>query len=342
MMSCTRRLLWVGLIGLVGCSGTDEVDGSAADGGDLVADSAVAMGDGSSMADQGTNDPGMLEYTPCAEADRVGSLEITLEDGFTSVQGQIYNGVVPGYIQMVSASEGTCRLLRPRSLRCEPSCEVGTTCGEDGACVPQPEAVSVGSISVTGLAEPVELMAGPPVFYYTHRGSLPHPAFGLGDVISMSATGADEVMAFELQGRGIESLIIQDEALPLEEGTASTIRWTAPSEASEAMVHLVLSIANHGGTPGQIDCEVPDTGEFTFPMALTDALLNLGYSGFPAVWLTRRTVDSVPTSLGCVQFVVQSNAALDISIPGLISCSSDQDCPEGQSCGPELTCGDAI
>jgi hypothetical protein len=106
------------------------------------------------------------------------------------------------------------------------------------------------------------------------------------------------------------------------------------------MMHLVLSIANHGGTPGQIECEVPDTGEFTFPLSLTDALLTLGYSGFPAVWLTRRTATSVENQLGCIQFIVQSKAGLDIAIPGLTSCSDDTDCPDGQGCGPDLTCGE--
>ena len=338
-MRRVQDLIYVGLmLTMMGCT---ESDTSTESDAEMMSDE---MGMGATEADGGGADRGVtgpLMYRPCDVADHVGGIEITLEDEFTSVQGQIYNGVVPAYIPMVAQSEGTCRLLRPRALRCEPRCEVGLTCGEDGTCRPQPEAVSVGTITVDGLTAPVELSAGPPVFFYSHRGDLPHPAFGLGDRVSLSASGTDEVMAFALEGRGVEALEIQSEALPLEMGTPSVLSWTAPTDDSDAMIHLVLSIANHGGTPGQIDCEVPDTGEFTFPVALTDAILNLGYSGFPAVWLTRRTVDSVSTSLGCVELVVQSNSALDIAIPGLTSCSVDEDCPDGQTCGPDLTCGDA-
>jgi hypothetical protein len=267
-------------------------------------------------------------------------LEITLDDGFTSVQGQIYNRVNPGHVPMVTASEAPCRFLRPKTLICEPRCEVGTTCGDQGQCQAQPEALSIGTITIDGLTDAVEMTAGPPVFYYSHRGQLTHPAFEPGTAISMHATGENGIEGFSLRGRGLEPLEIQETPLALKVGVPSTLRWTAPSSTSTTMVHLVLSIANHGGTPGQIDCEVADTGEFTFPLALTDALLTLGYSGFPAVWLTRRTATSVDNELGCIQFVVQSNAGLDITIPGLTSCSDDTDCPDGQTCGPDLACSE--
>ena len=73
---------------------------------------------------------------------------------------------------------------------------------------------------------------------------------------------------------------------------------------------------------------------------LTDQLLALGASGFPRVVLVRETVDSLVTAVGCVEFRVQSAAVLDVEIPGLISCSFDEDCPEGQICRPDLTCGE--
>ncbi|MEZ4471162.1 MAG: hypothetical protein R3F60_10255 [bacterium] len=50
--------------------------------------------------------------------------------------------------------------------------------------------------------------------------------------------------------------------------------------------------------------------------------------------LTRRTVDAVDTAVGCVDFEVRSAAVLDVAIPGLISCSFDEDCPPGRSVGP--------
>lgn len=328
----------------VGCSASDNSSNSPtsiSDGGSDMGKGTVDATTGDAMMpspDEGA--PGPLGYAPCDTATRVGSLEITLDDGFTSVQGQIYNGINPGHVPMVTASEGPCRFLRPKTLICEPRCEVGTTCGDQGQCQAQPEALSIGTITIDGLTDAVEMTAGPPVFYYSHRGQLTHPAFNPGEAISMHATGVDSIEGFSLRGRGLEPLEIQETPLALKVGVPSTLRWTAPSSTSTTMVHLVLSIANHGGTPGQIDCEVADTGEFTFPLALTDALLALGYSGFPAVWLTRRTATSVDNELGCIQFVVQSNAGLDITIPGLTSCSDDTDCPDGQTCGPDLACSE--
>ena len=340
-MSTSHRLtLLFSLITCWGCAdeGTQSADASDAYQGDSSASTPDAGITDAAMSGD-TDAAGLLQYQPCDLSNRLGGIEVTLDEGFTSVQGQIYNGVVPAYIPMVTQTDGLCRLLRPRGLRCEPRCEVGTTCGEDGQCQPQPEAVSVGDVTITGLTAPVELNAGPPVFFYSHRGDLPHPAFGPGDPIGFAASGDGAVMSFNLRGQGIEPLVIQSAPLDVSMGNPATVRWTSPTGDTEAKIHLVLSIANHGGTPGQIDCEVPDVGEFTFPVSLTDALLNLGYSGFPAVWLTRRTVDSTTTSLGCVEFIVQSKATLDISIPGLTSCSDDTDCPDGQTCGPDLACG---
>jgi hypothetical protein len=100
-----------------------------------------------------------------------------------------------------------------------------------------------------------------------------------------------------------------------------------------------LNIARHGGTPGWIECLVEDTGEVQIPSELINALLARGFSGYPALIITRHQVDSTATEAGCVELRVESSAALDVAIPGLISCSDNGDCPEPLTCQGDLRCG---
>ncbi len=69
------------------------------------------------------------------------------------------------------------------------------------------------------------------------------------------------------------------------------------------------------------------------------AMIDQGFSGFPTVVLTRRSGEAVDTAVGCVELAVQSVGVLDVAIDGLTSCSDDMDCPDGQRCQVDLTCG---
>lgn len=303
---------------------------------DAAPDGGMVLADASPDA---SPPPGDVVYRPCRPGERVGGFTASLEDGYTAVQGQVLNGVNPGAVEVEVATEGTCRLLQPPSHFCEPACAVGTTCGPDG-CVPLPTAVSVGDVTVDGLLAPVALTAGPPVFFYTFRGNLPHPGFEGGAGLSLSAAGVAPVEAFSLVGQGVVNLVPEADAVGLALGQPVSLRWAPPAGETAARVRIDLNIANHGGTPARIECIAPDTGAFDLPVALTDQLLGLGASGFPRVILVRETVDSAATAVGCVDFRVQSAAVLDVTIPGLISCSFDEDCPMGQICRPDLTCGE--
>ncbi len=282
--------------------------------------------------------------TPCADEARVGGFEIALRDGFTSVQGQVADGVVPLDVPVVDLAEGECRLLRPPSLFCEPGCGVGETCGPDG-CIAQPGNVDVGPVTVDGLAAAVEMEGRAPVYFYTFRGDLPHPGFAEGDAIALMGAGIAggddgvDIPAFALRGEGIAPLEVEGQTLPLDEGQDAQLRWTAPMTEGPGQMHIELNIANHGGTPARIECITDDDGEFAIPAALVDRLLSLGASGFPSVALTRRTVDRTDLPLGCIELKVESTTVLDVEIEGLVSCSFDEDCPEGQTCRLDLTCG---
>lgn len=315
---------------------------AAADGGLEDPDQDATPDPAADAGPDATPDAGPIEevlYAPCAHGTRVGGFTTSLEDGYTAVQGQVLNGTNPGSVEVEQAAEGACRLWVPPSLFCDPACEVGTTCGA-GGCVALPTAVDVGQVDVAGLLDPVTMRGSAPVHFYSNRGTLRHPGFVEGAPITLSAAGADPVVAFSLSGQGVLPLVPEGTEVALAAGSPVSLRWGSPAAGTAARVRIDLNIANHGGTPARIECVVPDTGAFDLPVGLTDQLLALGASGFPRVVLVRETVDSLVTAVGCVDFRVQSAAVLDVEIPGLISCSFDEDCPEGQICRPDLTCGE--
>jgi len=277
------------------------------------------------------------EYRACDANERVGAFVVELGDDYTSVEGRVADAVDPNQLQSTVATDGACRLLRPVTLVCDPPCESGTTCGPDGTCVAYPEFVDVGAVTIDGLRAPVTMTASPPVFYYTNPGTLPHPGYEAGAHIALEAAGSDGP-AFTLEGRGVSPLQVEDEALRLSRGEPAALAWVPAEGVTEARIHITLAIANHGGTPGRIECVADDTGTFAVPASLVDALLDLGYSGFPTVEIARQTADATTVPGGCVQLLVRSKRVLPVEIPGLVSCSAHDDCPAGQSCGPDLMC----
>lgn len=315
---------------------TSDLGGDASGAADGAPQSDARADDDASAPDAG--DPlDELSYEPCPAETRIGGFSVQLTDAFTGVQGQVTDAVDPAVVGLQQgASVGGCRLMRPPSLFCQPACPPEQACAGDDRCVARPEAQDVGTVVVEGLKAPVEMTARAPVFFYTFTGDLPHPGFDPGDAIVLRGGGAEP---FTLVGRGIPKLQVSGDTLALEAGTDAALEWTAPDDTTAIGVRIVLNIANHGGTPAWIECEAPDTGRFDIPAALIDTLLDLGFSGFPSVGLTRRTADSTDLAIGCVDFQVLSEVVLDVDIPGLVSCDADDQCPDGQVCRVDLTCG---
>jgi hypothetical protein len=274
----------------------------------------------------------------CPADQHLGGFFISLEDGFTAVQGQVADGVLPAVVPEIAAEDGPCALLVPPTLFCDPACEAGQVCSADG-CRPAPVNIDLGVANIDGLAAPVSMEARPPVFFYTFRGDLPDPPYMTGAALRLTAGGGDHE-ALDLTVRGIERLALMGGDVPLRMGEPAALAWTPPGDPSLSEIHIDLNIANHGGTPGRIECVVPDTGSFAVPSSLVDRLLANGFSGFPTAVLTRRSVNSVTGELGCIQFDARSTGVFDVQIDGLTSCSNDMDCPDGQTCQVDLTCGE--
>jgi hypothetical protein len=259
---------------------------------------------------------------------------MTLKDAYTSVQGTVTDAVRPMDVPQVALSEGACVLLRPKSLFCDPICPGGQTCAEDGLCVPLPSNQDVGVVTIGGLTAAVELEARAPVYFYNHVGALPHPAFEHGQPIDLSST-----TGLRMATAGVAPLEIALDALALEADQPASLLWTPASEHQAVGVEIELNIANHGGTPARVVCHSDDNGRFDVPAAMVNALLALGYSGYPSVAVTRAASNTAEVDGGCVEFRAQSTVVLMVEIEGLVSCSEHGDCPDGQRCQADLTCG---
>ncbi len=279
--------------------------------------------------------------TACAVEDKVGGFTVLVTDLATNISGAVRDGVRPGDIRTVVATDGACALTEPRQLFCDPPCASGETCGGGGACVPTPRNQNVGTVTISGLdlasESDVTLEPHPVNASYNGPGGLPRPAFSPQAQLSLSAAGGDHA-GFSLRGVGFAPLTAPDAPVQMKSGEVLQLVWDAPAEAGATEIHIALDIATHGGTPGQIDCVVPDTGAFAIPEPLVTALLDRGFAGFPALSYTRFSVDATDHDLGCIEFRVSSRFVAQLEIEGLISCSDDMPCPEGMTCQPGQFC----
>lgn len=325
-----------------GSSGDDSQDGD--DDDDDSADTDTGNADDDDDSDDTDDDACRADrcYNPCDAENKVGEFEVILDDRYTAVQGSVADGVVPVDIPDVVQTDGVCQLLAKPTYFCDPPCDPGFTCNEEGICIEHPLNHNVGKVSVVGMKDEVTMEVSTSPFFYINQGTLQHPGFDLGAAIVLTAEGGD-FEPFELMGFGIGALHTDDEEIPVEKDKSAVLSWTPPAgdqaKATAAGVRIKLNVNNHGSTKKWIECHVPDSGAFEIPAALITPLMDFGLSGFPTVELARRTVDSTVISPGCVELIIHSELERSVTIPDLNSCHDDTDCPPGQICLPNLTCG---
>ncbi len=293
----------------------------------------LACGGGDDGGDDDGIDVSGLTYAPCTASTGVGGFDVILGDGFTAVQGQVYNAVQPSRVVDVLGSSGTCSWVRAPMLVCNPGCSTSQTCGPGNTCIDAPAAQDVGTVVVAGLLADVSMAPRPPAYYYNFTGTLPHPGFTAGAGMKLTAPG------LELLGWGIDPLVVPADTIGVQAGAAVPVSWTAPTMTGPAKIELTLNVNGHGLVGSHVDCVVDDTGSFSIPEPLVTSLLGDGLSGFPTLTVRRTTTDSVDTASGCVELDVESAITIDVIIPGLQSCSGDEDCTPPQTCQADLTCG---
>ncbi|MDI1479147.1 hypothetical protein [Polyangium sp. y55x31] len=263
--------------------------------------------------------------------------------GSTAVLGKVYDGPTPSQIIWEEAAkEGACKLSTPRVPFCNTPCGGSAACVEDDQCQDYPLAHSAGKVTVKGLhtesgedgfsMDPVVNAYQPPA-----NVKLPYPAFAEGDVISFQAAG-DYYSGFTLEAAGIAPLALTSDTLTLESGKPVSLAWTPPTKAGSSRIYVKLDISHHGGTKGMIECDADDTGSLGISAALLTKLLDLGVAGYPSIVVARKSTGSTTIKEGRVDLVVTSTIEEAVQIPGLTSCTSDVDCPNGQICQADLTC----
>jgi hypothetical protein len=309
--------------------------GGEANGG--AGSSSETGGGGAGVEPEPNSEPGAVGEV-CAREERVGSFRLYLGEDRTIFSGAVSNGVAPGALSRVIAAEGSCELLGPPSLLCSTPCGSGMTCAGDDNCVPSPMKVSAGAIGVSGLLAPLDVNPNGITLDYSSTIFDPFPAFETGAAIELSAEG-EEVGAFTLNASGVSAMVSPDSVISVASGSGALFTWDASTaNPSQANVFISFTVNAHGSVTGWIECTAEDTGSFEIPAGLVTQLIELGLSGFPRARLGRRSTDTAAVEAGCVDLSVSSEVTINLEVDGLTSCNADTDCPEGETCSPDLAC----
>jgi hypothetical protein len=344
MTNSNLRALAAGLLCLLAGCGDDTGDGGAgASGGGATGGSGAMGGSGATGGSGGDDDAGTAEYaySACPKAERVGGFKVSsfeanaaMPKPYSSVVGEVKDGVVPANVPDPVTTLGSCTLVRGRNLACAPECEVGTTCDPDGTCIPEPRNQDVGTVTINGLKDAVSMEARAVSLNYDAAGT---HQFDEGAAITLSATGGT-LSPFDLVAEGVGLLALAGDPVTIPSATPVTVSWTPPAQPGRSHVLATLNIALHGGDPVRIECDAPDTGTLEIPAALIDELLSYAFSGFPRLDLVRQTAGSVDLDVGCVDLTVAAHATVDVEIDGFTSCNDELPCPMGQVCTVDLFC----
>jgi hypothetical protein len=267
-------------------------------------------------------------------------------DANTQFQGIVRDGPLNStLVWQVDQTSGPCKLYKARAPFCDPSCESGSTCVNDGLCKTNPKAHSVGDLTVTGLKlsdNTTEFTVTPTTtFNYALSGSsnLLYPPADEGAAIRLKASGGD-YKAFELSASGVLPLTFNNTSdIPLQSGQPLTLEWVPKGAAGNSTIEIQVNVNHHGGSSANITCKTEDDGSLVIPADMVSRLTSIGYSGFPQVDFVRKSLGSATIAPGRVELQVLSSASRNLAIPGLTSCQQNGDCSNGQTCLSTKQCG---
>ena len=299
-------------------------------GGSLGSAGSSAQGGATSSAGSANNSAGK-------EGEALhGSVVVTLQqpadgDGYTTAIGRFFDDAQPKILALESRNEQNgCTLFVPRSPFCSEPC-TPAVCSANDVCTKYPEARAVGTLTLKGIGSPLELTPSSSMIVY-QSPSLPFPPCEPGAPVTASATNvslsAECIAPLELEGPDPISIV---ENAPLR------LSWVPAADAARSRIQVKLDVSHHGGSKGEIDCDVPDTGELEIPASLVTALLGLGLAGFPTININRVSVglDAANSNLSLV-LASDVTRAVDT---GVVSCLDNQACSGTQTCQKSGICG---
>ncbi len=330
-----------------GCDASDSTSGSEAGGpadsggmggGASTGGSSASGGDAATGGDAAGG--GATDGMACGSDSRLGGFIVQFTESSTMVGGSVYDAVTPMFVWEETAREGDCAVQRRPTLFCDPQCITPQTCGDDGTCIDAPEKQGIGTVTLSGLSVAVEITPDEVTNNYYFLGSIPDPGLTPSSTIGLSASGG-YFPAFELTAPGIEALSVTTQSLTVSGDAPVTVAWT-PAADPVGRVRVVLNLSSHGSDTIQLQCDVEDTGSVEIPASLLSELIGLEVAGYPRLTVIRESADSTAVSSGCIDLLVQSTLVIEgtaVQIAGVTYCTSVDDCPSGQDCLENLTCG---
>jgi hypothetical protein len=281
---------------------------------------------------------------PPPEAETFGTFLVSLrgdieDPQITTVMGVINDGPVPPIMIFEKTdSAGPCMLYKPRIPFCDPPCGSNAACVENDNCQPYPHVVDGGLVNVNGLkianaTTPfsMEFIAG-----NYQSPTLDLPPCAEGDIVTFIVTGKGSMPACTLTTRGIRPLKVLNDSFPCPDGQPINLRWEPPSVQGISRIYVLIDLSYHGTTKGKIECDCEDNGSLTVAASLLDKLKTYGISGFPKIEIYRRSISTNAATK--IKVIFESKVVRFLSIPGVISCNGDSQCPDGQKCGADQRC----
>ena len=246
-----------------------------------------------------------------------------IEQAHAKLLGKLFDKPKLPMLQFALEDElGDCKLLLPDVPVCDPRCK-NSVCTNDGCVQDAVAQDAAGTVTVTGLGEPLRLepMTSMPTY---QPASLPYPPCVEGELVRVEAE------AFSVETACIAPLELPDTTIGIKSNEATVLSWTPPADGQSTRMEIEVDISHHGGQKGQIDCDVPDTGAFEIPEPLVTQLVALGVGGYPTITLTRVSRAAAPEAPGITLSVMSGVDRLVDT--GFVSCSMDSDCPDGMTC----------
>lgn len=336
------------VLGMVACSGSESAPAGSAGAGTGGSASGSSGSSGTSASGSGTSagtSSSGSGNTGSSDPDQiVGSfvVQLKVDREMTAVVGKVSDGPVPANLVWTEKKkDGECRLETPKTPFCEEACGVDV-CAGDGQCRPYPTGHSVGAVTLKGVKvsggateTPLREIAAS---YQPAAATLfEYPSFGAADTIEVTAEG-DYYAGFSLSAPGVNPIDLKTTDFALSPEQDFVLEWDPAPSGATSQMHVKVDLSHHGGVKGLIYCDAPDTGSLTISKAMIAELIGLGVAGFPSVVLTRSSVDTAQLDHGKVELEVSALVERYLTVPGVESCTADEECAEGQTCSDAYIC----
>jgi hypothetical protein len=242
-------------------------------GGGGPADGSGGAGDGAGGADARPAGDGGLG------GGESGRVFVSERNWYGTTSGYVFGELMTGGLHRYhteTMAAGACRLLEYEPAFCDPPCYTGL-CSPGNVCGPYPTYLSAGTLTITGLRQPLSVTPVGCGFcdgeQYWPQSQLPEDLFAPDATVTASAPGA-AFPAFSVTAGAVPTLeaTFPDDKITIQDGVDFTLRWTAGDGDARVRVILNANNAGHGAPYAAIlECDGPDTGSIVIPGALISA-----------------------------------------------------------------------